>query len=195
MTWPLGRRWYRTQNPLSPFPHRWKGNRTLVRKQGPRPTVDCFQFARARRRAQKGAVVCPDFGTSGRTLHQRASCTDHAALPRQSISVRSRVKPTTPSLNICAVSETGPVCVNLLIFSDFAPNHLWQGAGEKSPDFPQNYHAMLRIVSKIWQSVMSLCQDRGQTTAKADDSANLDNGSARCLPCHGGSAFWPWRKI
>jgi hypothetical protein len=39
---------------------------------------------------------------------------------------------------------------------------------------------MLQYVSKIAWFVMLLCQDRGQTMANTDDSANFINNARRC---------------
>ncbi len=71
------------------------------------------------------------------------------------------------------MSGTGPVCVNLLIFSDSGRIYPWQSKPRFTPDFPQICNAIFQIISEKSVFVMPLCQDRGQTMANNTDSAKI----------------------
>ena len=80
-----------------------------------------------------------------------------------------------------AVSGTGPVCVNLLIFVDSRGIYPWQSHARFTPDFPLNCNAIFQIVSKTFDSVRSLCQNPVQTIANIADSAKIvTNPSPHC---------------
>jgi hypothetical protein len=79
------------------------------------------------------------------------------------------------------VSGTGPVCVNLLIFSDSGRIYPWQSKTRFTPDFPQNCNAIFHIISEKSIFVMPLCQDRGQTMANNTDSVKIVTNRARNL--------------
>ena len=84
-----------------------------------------------------------------------------------------RIRHAVWQINRMPVSGTGPVCVNLLIFSDSGGIYPWQSKTRFTPDFPQNCNAIFQIISEKLIFVISLCQDRGQTMANTADSAKF----------------------
>jgi hypothetical protein len=92
-----------------------------------------------------------------------------------------RIRHAVWQINTLPVSGTGPVCVNLLIFSDSGRIYPWQSKTRFTPDFPLNCNEIFHIISEKSIFVISLCQDRGQTMANNTDSAKVVTNRAPTL--------------